>query len=156
MLIFQHSGLVRNKSRQKSLVIQIYSNWKTNLRSWLNTKKSCERQKEVERVSLELGSDIFRNMPDASGWNPRAAGLPIELVTGSNSARMTKTAWEDCNDVLRCLHHGLVLNHARLIFRWNSHLLSLLHRTRRYCGATVAEDGALELRWKDMIHRIIG
>ncbi|EGG10098.1 uncharacterized protein MELLADRAFT_103474 [Melampsora larici-populina 98AG31] len=134
----------------------MYSSWKTKSRSWLNIKKTCERQKEVDRVSLELGSDLFRNMPDASGWDPKAAALRIDLVTGSTRSRMTKTAWEDCTGVLRSLYHSLLLDHARLVFRWDIHLLSLLHRTQSYCGATIAEDSALELRWKDMLRRIIG
>ncbi|KAH9808955.1 hypothetical protein DFH28DRAFT_834372, partial [Melampsora americana] len=83
-------------------------------------------------------------------WDPTAAVLPINLVTRGAYVRMTKTTWNDCTDVLESLYQGLFLDHARLIFRWDSHLLSLLRRTQIYCQATIAEDNVLELKWIDM------
>ncbi|KAH9821020.1 hypothetical protein DFH28DRAFT_883331 [Melampsora americana] len=113
-------------------------------------------EEEVERVLMELGGDMFKDIPDASGWDPTAEVLPMNLVAGSTSARMTKTVWKDCTNVLGSLHSGLFLDHARLIFRWDSHLLLLLHRTRGYCGATIPDDHALESKWREMLRRVIG
>ncbi|EGF97223.1 uncharacterized protein MELLADRAFT_114500 [Melampsora larici-populina 98AG31] len=110
-------------------------------------------EEEVERISLELGGDKFRHIPNSKGWDPTAMVLPIELVQGSKASRIVnKTNWEECSDTLESLYHGLFLDHARLIFRWDTYLVSLLHNTRQYSEASIAEDQVLEAQWKNMLH----
>ncbi|EGG13207.1 uncharacterized protein MELLADRAFT_70386, partial [Melampsora larici-populina 98AG31] len=106
----------------------------------------CRSEEELRRISREVRQMLIWSLTtdakiqdvrtlSSSRWDPRAAVLPIDLVSGSRSARMTKTAWDDCTNVLISLYHGVYLEHARLISTWDSHMLSLLHRTRVYCGA---------------------
>ncbi|KAH9819535.1 hypothetical protein DFH28DRAFT_1093567 [Melampsora americana] len=109
-------------------------------------------EEEVKRISLELGGDNFRHIPEAKGWDPTATTLPIELVKGSKALHIVnKTNWEESSDILDSLYHGLFLDHARLVFRWDTYLVSLLHNTRQYSEATIAEDQLLEAQWKNML-----
>ncbi|KAH9808507.1 hypothetical protein DFH28DRAFT_909360, partial [Melampsora americana] len=121
----------------------------------------CQADEELRRIShkvqqmLSWSLALDAKIQTVLTLSKSATVLPINLVTGTSSARMKKTAWNDCLSVLESLYHGLLLDHSRLIFRWDSHVLSLLHHTRRYCEVTIAEDNALESNWTDMLHRII-
>ncbi|KAH9809033.1 hypothetical protein DFH28DRAFT_907085, partial [Melampsora americana] len=87
-----------------------------------------------------------------SGWDPTATTLPIELVKGSKALHIVnKINWEESSDILDSLYHGLFLDHACLVFRWDTYLVSLLHNTRQYSSATIAEDQLLEAQWKNML-----
>ncbi|KAH9807770.1 hypothetical protein DFH28DRAFT_937473 [Melampsora americana] len=126
---------------------------------------SCSKE-ELRRISHEVRQILRWSLATEANiqkvltlsnltWDPTAVALPIDLVT-SSTARMTKTVWEDCTLVLESSYHSLILDHARLFFRWDSHLLSLLHRTRGYCGSTIAKDNDVDQKWRDMIRKIIG
>ncbi|KAH9807805.1 hypothetical protein DFH28DRAFT_912603 [Melampsora americana] len=109
-------------------------------------------EEEVERILLELGGEDFRHIPEAKEWDPTATTLPIELVKGSKaSCIVNKTNWEESSDILNSLYAGLFLDHARLVFRWDTHLVALLHNTLQYSEATIAEDQLLEAQWKNML-----
>ncbi|EGF96916.1 uncharacterized protein MELLADRAFT_114740 [Melampsora larici-populina 98AG31] len=98
------------------------------------------------------GSQAQFHMLYSLGWDPTANTLPIQLVTGSHASHIvTKTTWEECTKTVESIYHGLFLDHARVIFAWDTHLVSLLHDTRQYSEATIAEDNVLEERWRDML-----
>ncbi|KAH9820362.1 hypothetical protein DFH28DRAFT_1079766 [Melampsora americana] len=109
-------------------------------------------EEEINRILLDLGGNEFRDIPEASGWDPTANMLPIQLVTGIHaSGIVTRTTWKECTKTVESVYHGLFLGHARVIFAWNPHLLALLHDTHQYSEATIAEDNVLEERWRDLL-----
>lgn len=81
-----------------------------------------------------------------------ARSLPIDLVSGDINAHIVnKKKWDECLDVSKSLYKTLILDNTRDFVVWDTHLMSVLHRTQRYSEATEDDDMELEVRWKALL-----
>ncbi|KAH9823186.1 hypothetical protein DFH28DRAFT_880646, partial [Melampsora americana] len=56
-------------------------------------------------------------------------------------------------DVLRSLHSRIEQEAACLVIFWNSGMLDLLSKTKRYCQLTDAEEEGLRVQWSELLIR---
>lgn len=60
-----------------------------------------------------------------------ARSLPIDLVSGDINAHIVnKKKWDECLDVSKSLYKTLILDNTRDFVVWDTHLMSVLHRTQ--------------------------
>lgn len=75
---------------------------------------------------------------------------PIELIHGHQ--RFTPILWCESQAVLKSLHNALILKHCRTWMAWDAEMCNILLKTQPYTNSPLADDAALEDRWRTLVN----